>query len=191
MGLFNANAVQSEEMAGLLLAQDLLSQSAALQTLLEAANSTEAESLIVVGPNEPPFNGESYAVDELENRLAWAQLYPQREGSLLVSKSLGVGGRPEIEGIFLLHVRRQVRQSEYQNISGRNDAWKYFTDQTSAMCEDFARLLDESVTNATLRGSQIKRVAVPLYNNHADHETQGIFIFADYQINWGDNTHQQ
>lgn len=191
MGLFDDSDVQSEELSALLLVQSLLASSTALQTLLEAEDQAQAESLIVIGPSEPPWNGVSYTVDELENRRAWAQVYPQREGSLLVSKSLGVGGRPEIEGMFLLHVRRQVRAEEYKAATGRNDVWKYFTDQTSAMCEEFAVALDESVTSATLRGSQIKRLSVPLFNNSSEHPTQGIFIFADYVINWGDQTHSQ
>lgn len=191
MGLFDENDVQSEEMAALLLAQDILSTSDALQTLLQAADAATAKALIVVGPNDPPYNGVSYTVDELEDRIAWAQVYPEMEGSLLVGKSLGVGGRPEIEGIFHLHVRRQILQSEYGQYRGRADAWKYFTDQTSAMCEDFGRALDESVTNATLRGSQIKRLNIPLFNNSTEHKTQGIFVFADFAINWGDSTRGQ
>ncbi len=57
------------------------------------------------------------------------------------------------------------------------------------MCEDFGAALDESVTNAGLRGSAIRRLQIPLFNNRTDHKDQGIFVFTDYHINWGDNTH--
>ncbi len=189
MGLFDDTDVQSEEMAAMLLVQTILSGSAGLATLLEAADVPTAKSLIVIGPEDPPYNGEAYTVNELEGRIAWAQLYPEKDESLVVGKSLGVDGRTEISGVFRLHVRRQVRQSEYGATQGRSDVWKYFVDQTSAMCEDFGAALDESVTNAGLRGSAIRRLQIPLFNNRTDHKDQGIFVFTDYHINWGDNTH--
>ncbi len=185
MGLFNANDIQSQEFSALLLVQDILSASTALQDLLEAANSTEAESLIVVGPSEPPWNGESYTFDELSGRRAWAQIYPDRGESFRVRRSNTNDGRVEGGGKFRLHIRRQVRPEEYAAASGRNDVWKYFSDQTSAMCDQFAAALDETVTSATLRGTEIARMEIPLFNNQTEHATQGIFIFSDYGILWG------
>lgn len=181
MGLFDANDEQSEEVAALFTVQDLLSQSEALQTLLEAEDASTAKSLIVVGSSEPPRNKTGYTVGELEDRLAWCQLYPKLdEDSFLCSWSKAVGATPEKEGFFRLHVRRQIRGVEYDQPESRNDVWKYFTNQTSLMCEQYITAADYNV-----RTKQIKRVQGPVFNRKEDHPAQGIFVFADFLIPWG------
>lgn len=182
MGLFSGSDEQSEEMAALLSAQTLLSTCSALQKLLEApGDATTTKSLIVVGSSEPPWNGEDYTVDELLNRIAWAQLFPKlSEDSFMCTWSKAVSATPEKEGFFRLHVRRQIRESEYAAPSGRNDAWKYFVNQTSLMCEQMV-----AATDLNLRAHQIKRIQGPLFNNQTAHADQGIFVFADFIIPWG------
>ncbi len=187
MALFDANDVQSEEMNCLLQAQDLLSQSTALQGLFEVSSAAAAAALIIVGPSQPPWNNESYTVGELENQMIWAQLYPKLDtDSFITTWSKAVAATPEKEGFFRLHIRRQVRASEYANPNGRNDIWRYFLDQTSRACEEYVEN-----TDLNLRSQQIKRVQGPLFNNQTTHEEQGIFIYADYLIPWGGSEHSE
>lgn len=186
MALFNANDVQSEEMAALIKAREILSTSEALQTLLEAEDAPTAKSLIVVGSSEPPRNGEAYTVGELEDRLAWCQLFPKLdEDSFLCTWSKAVAATPEKEGFFRLHIRRQIRGMEYDQPESRNDCWCYFLDQTSAMCEQYIIAADMNLLT-----HQIKRVQGPLFNRKEDHPTQGIFIYADFLIPWGGSENQ-
>ncbi len=186
MGLFSANDEQSEEMAALLQAQAILSNCEALQTLLEAEDASTSAALIVVGSSEPPLDGEAYTVGELEDRLAWCQLFPKLdEDSFLCTWSKAVAATPEKEGYFRLHVRRQIRGLEYDGPESRNDVWKYFLNQTSLMCEQFIESAD-----LNLLTKQIKRVQGPVFNRKEDHPTQGIFIFADFLIPWGGSESQ-
>jgi hypothetical protein len=185
VALFNETTAKSncEEIAAFFRMREILSGCTGLQTLLEAADASTAKSLIVTGPTEPPFNQEAYTVGELENRIAWAQLFPKLDqDSFMVTWSKGVGATPEKEGFFRLHVRRQVRQAEYQAIGGRADAWLYFFYLTSWMCEQYVE-----ATDLNLRSEQIKRVQGPMYNvvHQANWPEFGYFVYADFLIPWG------
>jgi hypothetical protein len=189
VALFNETPARSncEEIAALFRTREILGATASLQTLLEATDATQAESLIVVGPCDPPLNGEAYTIDELENRIAWAQIFPRLDAdSLLVTWSKAVGGTPEKEGFFRLHVRRQVRQAEYNDLRGRADVWLQFLYLTSWMCEEYIEAAD-----LNLRTQQIKRLQGPWFNRFEDRTTQGIYVYADFLIPWGGSEHSE
>jgi hypothetical protein len=188
MPLFDSNSVQSEEAAAILRTQEILSGLGSLQTLLEAVgNATTAKTLIIIGPLEPPYDNESYTIDELEDRIAWAQLFPQlSQDSLLVTRSRAVGATPEKEGFLRLHVRRQIRELEQQAPGGLTDAWLYLLDQTSRMCEQFVEAADLNLDN-----KHIKRVQGPRFNLKKDESSQGRYVFADFLIAWGGSEHDE
>lgn len=188
MGLFDEAAARAaaEEIAGVYTTRDLLADCAALRTVLEAADPTASKLLIIIGTTEPPWNGEAYEIGELESRIAFCQLYPKlSEGSLLVVRDTG-GTTPKKEGYFRLHVRRQVRRSEYEAPDGRNDVWRYFWYLTSLMCEQFVLLTDENTNNPGLVERQIRRDGGPAYNiPHQDNWPEfGYFLFANFLMTW-------
>jgi hypothetical protein len=183
MPLFDSSAPLSEEMAAMYRARTLLSQSTALQELFEADSEAEALALILPGPMDPPLapDQETYTVDELEGRIGYAQIFPQPdENSIAVIRSRAVGAISEKTGIFQLHVRRQVRDAEYNAANGRRERWLYVTDRTSRILEQFIEAAD-----LNLASSQIVRLAPPMYNPRADWPTQGRFLFVDFAISWG------
>lgn len=182
MGLFDEDDVQSEEMDALLRAQTILSTCSALQTLLETpGDASSAKSLIVIGSQQPPLDGEAYTVGELEGRIAWCQLIPRiSQQSFMASWNDGVGSATVVEGFFFLHIRRQVRESEYMTAAGRNDPWKYFLDQTSSMCVQYVEAADYN-----LLSRQAQRISGPDYNTYEASPAQGRFLFADFLIPWG------
>ncbi len=193
MGLFDETAARntvatgSEEISNAFTTVDILAACTSLQTLLESANSSEAKSLIVIGTTEPPLNGEAFTVGELENRIAWCQLYPKLdEASYLVSRNVG-GVSPKKEGYFRLHIRRQVRRSEYEAIDGRNDVWRYFWWKTSLLAEQFVKATDEVTQNAGLVEKQMRRDGGPAFNleHQANWPDDGYFLFANFLIPWG------
>lgn len=188
MALFDETAARSaaEEIAGVYTTRDLLADCSALRTVLEAADAAASKPLIIIGTTEPPWNGESYAIDELESRIAFCQLYPKlSEGSLLVQRNTG-SVSPKKEGFFRLHVRRQVRRSEYDAPDGRNDVWRQFWYLTSLMCEQFVLLTDETTNNPGLVERQIRRDGGPAYNMpHQDAWPEfGYFLFANFLLTW-------
>jgi len=178
--LFDENAPQSEEAAAIYTARTLLSQTTALQQLLEAADAATAKLLIIPGPLDPPVVGETFTIDELEGRIAYCQIHPPFDDSLLVGRSRAVGAVSEKEGLFRLHVRRQIREAEYKAVGGRRDVWLYFLDRTSRMCEQFIEAAD-----LNLASQQIKRAKGPLFNPQEDHAAQGIHLWADFVLSWG------
>lgn len=183
MSLFTT--AQSEEVSALQTAQTLLSQCSALQTLMgTAGDSTATLAKGVLGPMDPPHDHEAFERMQEEAALAWWQLYPQLEDGALVSMSAAVGATPEKEGLFHLHVHRHVRAKEYADTNGRRDAWLYFLDQTSRMKEEFIAAAD-----LNLFAGRIARDKGPFYNPLADHQAQGIFLFADFTIQWGGSEH--
>jgi hypothetical protein len=175
----------SEEVAALLLAQDILSGCSALQTLFEVGSAAAAEARLLLGPADLPWNGEHYTLEEILPVIAWGQLFPRQEESLLVAQSRAVATTPEKEGVFHLHLRRVVRQNEYIALAGRRDAYLYFLDKTSRIAEQFVIAADESVQNGCLRGHQIKRRRGPFFNPKDDHEQNGIHIWAEFELSWG------
>lgn len=188
MGLFDETAARtaSEEIASVYTTRDLLSNCAALRTLLEAVDSSAAKPLIIIGTTEPPWDGESYSIDELENRIGFCQLYPKlSEGSFLVTRNTGQV-TPKKEGYFRLHVRRQVRQAEYLATDGRNDAWRYFWYLTSLMQEQFVVLTDEATNNPGNIERQIRRDGGPAYNlGHEENWPEfGYFLHASFLLPW-------
>lgn len=179
--LFDTEAPESEEAAALLYTRTLLSQSAAFQELVDVNTEALALRQIVVGPAPPPFNGESYTIGEIKNRFGFAMLHSQIEDdSLLVSRSRAVGCVPEQEGLFRLHVRRLVRAAEYNDDNGRQNAYLFFLDRTSAMVAQMV-----TAAELALNCEQIKRRRGPLFNPSTDFESQGIYLWADFVISWG------
>jgi hypothetical protein len=180
--LFNVNEPLSVEVEALYLARDVLSQSTALQELLEVGrDAAGAARLIVVGPHDPPFNGESYTVSELQNRFCYAQMLPQlEEESMTALRAGGVGALSEPEGSFQLQIRRQVRKRElYNTTNGRRDVYLYFLDRVSRMCEEVVEIDHIGMTFKSIR-----RRRGPLFNPDADQEAQGMFVWADFTITW-------
>lgn len=181
MSLFDPNAPSSEEAAALVTTRTLVSQSASFRELVEAADATAALARIFLGPSPPPFDGESYSVEEQQALFGFALLHPQiEEDSLLVSRSRAVGCVPEQEGLFRLHVRRLVRAAEYADDDGRADAWLFFADRTAAMCAEMV-----TAAELALNCQQIKRRRGPVYNPEADFSSQGIYVWADFLVSWG------
>jgi len=180
--LFNVNEPKSVELTALYQARDVLAQSTALQEILEVGLDVAAASrLIIIGPDDPPFDGESYTVSELVNRHAYAQLMPQLdEESMSAMRAGGVGALSEPAGSFHLQVRRQVRTFErYNTTNGRRDVYLYFLDRVSRMCEQVVELDQIGVTMRS-----ISRRRGPLFNPEADREAQGTFVWADFAITW-------
>lgn len=181
MALFDHDSPLSEEPAALYRCRELLSACTAAIELLEVASAAEAKLLIVPGPADPPTDGQAFAVDELEGRIAYAQLYPDpSDGSLAVIRSRAVGCVSEKAGVFRLHFRRMVREAEYNATNGRWDAYFYFLDRTTRVCEQLVEAAD-----LNLAVSQINRVAGPLFNHRDDWPTQGIQLWADFLVHWG------
>lgn len=181
MALFDENDPQSEEAAALLKTRLLLCQCPALVELLEAADMDEAKALIVIGPHEAPSTGETYTIGQLENRIAYCQLFPTLDDNgYLATRSKAVAAISEKAGLFHLQIRRQVRAAEFNADDGRRDVYLYFLDRTSRMAEEFIELAD-----LNLASEQIQRRAGPLFNPLTDRESQGLFIFADFLIRWG------
>lgn len=187
MALFDDDASLSEEVAALTTARELLAATTPLQELLEAATQNEALALILPGPLAPPQDGDVFTIGELENRIAYAQIHPQLdEDSYLATLSRAVGNIAEKEGLFHLHIRRQIRQREWNEPNGRADIYLWFLDRTSKMCEDFIEAAD-----LNLNAQQIKRRRGPLFSAITDRAAQGLYIWADFIIPWGGSERNQ
>lgn len=180
MPLFDPTAPLSEEPAALYRCRELVSQCSATIALFEVANAAAAKLLIFPGPAAPPLDGQAFTVSELQNQLAWGQLYPHEEESLLVSRSLAVGAVSEKAGLFRLHLRRQVREAEYNATDGRWDTYMYFLDRTTRIAEQLVEAAD-----LNLAVSQVKRLHGPLFNHQDDWPTQGIVLWVDFLVAWG------
>lgn len=181
MALFDPQSPSCEEAAALYTARTLLSQSSALQQLFEVDDDDEALPLIIPGPVDPPLDGETYSIDELVDTICYAQLYPNPdEDSLLVIRSKAVGAVSEKEGFFRLHIRRQIRESEWAATGGRQDVFLFFMDRTGRMCEQFIEAADLNLASESIR----RRVG-PLFSRSGDTESQGRCIWADFLISWG------
>jgi len=181
MPLFDPLEPRSEEPAALYRCRELVAATEAAQELLEVESNEDAEALIFPGPPEPPLDGESYTIAELEGKIAWGHIRPATEqDSLLVSRSLAVGAISEKEGYFCLHFHRQIREVEYNAANGRWDCYLYFMDVTGAICEQLVEAAD-----LNLAVSQVKRLRGPFFNPQTDWPAQGKFLWADFIIAWG------
>lgn len=181
MPLFDANNPLSEEPAALARCRTLLANTTALIALLEAADAAEALTRITIGPMAPPADGQAFTPDEATNAFAWAQLIPwAEEESLIVSRSNAVGAVSEKAGLFRLHIRRHVREAEFNAAGGRTDVYLYFLDRTTRVCEQLVEAAD-----LNLAVSQVKRLFGPVFNPSDDWPTQGMFVWADFLIAWG------
>lgn len=192
MPLFDSSNPSSVEFATLYAVRETLADCAAMRELLEAADATIAKKLIIPGPMDPPFDGETFKVDELEERICWAQVYPPvEEESTIVAPSRAIGISSK-EGFFKFHIHRQVRKAELAEPGGKTDVWSFFGDRVSKMIEEFIDLADSAITNARgLWVPSIKRTKGPMFNPSTDESGQGRFIWCDLVIPWGGGEHAE
>jgi hypothetical protein len=181
MPLFTPATAKGEEAAALYTCRSLISQCSTMQELCEVASSAAALAKISPGLPDPPADVQGFTIDELEQRLVLTMLYPHfEEGGLIVAMSKGVGCVSEKEGFFKWHIRRQIRDVEYNAPNGRWDVYMYFLDRTGHICQQLVELAD-----LNLMISQIKRTAGPVFSHVDDQPTQGRYIWADFLIRWG------
>lgn len=188
MPTFDPQSPLSEEVAAIYHARDLLSQLPAVQEILGTTGDPVATlPLIIPGPIDPPRDGQTFAVADLQNQPAWAQIHPLLdEDSLLVTRSRAVAAVSEKEGLFRFHLHYQVRQLDLHQDGGRQNIYLWFLDRSSRVCEEFVELAD-----LNLASHQIKRRKGPLFNPLADQPTQGTFLWADFLIAWGGSEHAE
>lgn len=190
MPLFDPTAlftnVHAEEPDALYTLRNLLATCTALQELFEVGTTAAAKELIFPGPIEPPADGQAFTIDELESRIAYAQLYAPDEESLRIDRSKAVGAVCEKTGVFRLHMRRQIREAEYNAADGRWDVYFYFLDKTTKTIEQVVEAADYN-----LRAWQALRVRGPLFNHRDDWPSQGRVIFVDWDIRWGGSEHAE
>jgi len=179
MPLFDPDNPASEEAAVYYRLKTLIGAIDHFATLVDV-DPSETASRIFIGPMEDPFDGEAYNAAELKEMFGWCQLVPPDEDSLVVSQSIGTDMPPNKAGTILMLMQRHVRDAEFNDTGGRQDAYLSFMDLTSGILESLMTTL-----KAEWWYQQIRRVSGPHYNAREDWATQGRFLMATFAIQFG------
>lgn len=182
MPLFElASALSCEVVAAHQLA-DRLSETTGIQQLAEATDSTEALESVTVGISEDPFSEEGYERDELENRHFVARVFAEVEGSHLTGQAPEAMGNPREGGVFLVYLRRQVRESEE-----RSDAYKFFWDRVSSIGPAVILASEQDLENPqNYRFTLADRQIGPAFGERREVGEQGYYLVAELAFTWGD-----
>lgn len=185
MPLFDPNNPASEEAAIYYRLKTLIGAIDEFATLVDV-ESADTAARIFIGPMEDPFDGEAYATDELAEMFGWCQLVPPDEDSMAVSQSIGTGQPPNKSGTVLMLFQRHVRDSEFNETGGRQDAYLSFMDLTSGICESLLTTLQDEWWY-----QQIRRVSGPHFNAREDWEAQGRMLMAVFAVDYGTESARQ
>lgn len=179
MPLFDPNNSVSEEAAVYYRLKEIIGGIAHFATLVDVDPSATADR-IFIGPMEDPFDGEAYKADELKEMFGWCQLVPPDEDSMAVSPSIGVGAPPNKSGTILALFQRHVRDTEFNDAGGRQDAFLSFMDLTSGIAESVMTNLKDEWWYQSFR-----RASGPHYNPRTDWPAQGRMLMAMFAIDYG------
>lgn len=175
MPLFDPNSPASEEAARFFRLKEVV---ASLTEFAELSgfSGDQIAAHVFIGTMKNPFNGESFEKEEMIELFCWCQIAPPEDDSFEVSESDRTSV-PNKSGVTELRFRRHVRDNEYFEDDGGQDAYLFFMDRTSRIAERIIESLD-----GTCNDKRIRRIDGPYYNPREWWESQGRFLFADFAI---------
>jgi hypothetical protein len=91
-------------------------------------------------------------------------------------------GNPREGGVFLVYLRRQVREEEE-----RSDAYKFFWDRISAIGPAVVLASEQSLIEPrNFRFTLADRQVGPAFGERRTEGAQGVFLIAQLAFTWGD-----
>jgi hypothetical protein len=182
MPLFEIETALSCELPAAYQLADRLSDTEAIQHLAETVEADEAYEHIIVGIAQDPFDGETYSIEELENRHFVAHIYAEKENGHVSGLSPAAMDTPRQGGVFKLYLCRQVRESE-----DPIDVYNFFWDRISAIGPAVMLAAEQDLSYPhNYRFQQVNRALGPEQTARRTEGATGKRLEALLTFAWGD-----
>lgn len=132
MALYTTAGAMSEDAPAAEALADRLSECLAYQSLTNTSDAASALLSIVVGPGEPPWDGESFGEDELAQRHCWANVFPPEDGNASVFLGAGVDELYQ-SGAIVIEVCWMPEGVYLNDDNGPRDCYLFFWDRVAAL----------------------------------------------------------
>lgn len=180
--LFNLAGALSCELQAAYQLRDILSELEAIQNLAETHSIADTLDKITVGIAADPMDGEAFDKWELDQRHFIARVYAEVESSHLAGLGQETVGNPREGGVFLLYLRRQVRDTEE-----RSDVYSFFWDRVSAIGPALILASEtDLVSDNNYRFADVERIVGPAFGERRTEGEQGAHLLALLSVTWGD-----
>lgn len=160
----------------------VLSGCTAYQSLTGVGQSAALDT-IVVGPGEPPWDGEAFTEEELAQRHCWANIFSPGDGGASVFLGEGVDELNQ-QGVCLLEVHWVPAAAHKNETNGGQDCYRFFWDRTGALKNQIwsgAYATD----NQCPRVQQIDELGFG-WNTEDREAAEGAMLSCGFRVMWGD-----
>ena len=157
-----------------------VANSAAFQWVTETANAADAGKFVFGEQKDEPLDGETYDKSELENQLAYAQVYSTNEGPY--GKQRSATNRFEPFGSIVIFVERLVREADQNITDAPEQTHRWFKNRMGDLVDEVIAYIDNN------GGPFIRTVAVtdgPGLNSRDRWQQQGMWQGIEWSIDWG------
>lgn len=161
----------------------LLADCTSFQRLADVADAAAAAEHIVLGVGAAAWDGVRFTQEQLESVFCQGHLYPPDEDESAVSSAEKSLAAPLTGGEFRLTLRRLVRESEVPDQARRNNFFLWFFDECEALREELVTL---SLARHCPRLRWVKRDGAPAYCSIESETGQGLYVWCEFVIAWGD-----
>lgn len=182
MALYTAAGALSVDVPSAVQVAELLSATAAYEDLTGLSGS-DALATIVVGPGEPPWDGEAFTEEELAYRRAWCNVFNATDAGGSVFLGEGVNELNQ-QGVCQLEVHWKPAAAHLNDTNGAQDCYRYFWDRTSAIKNQLWAAVYGSATQCP-RIQQIDEIGMGWTSDERE-TVEGAMLSCGLRVMWGD-----
>lgn len=183
MPLYTADTARSTDVPCAVELADRISETQAYKDLTGTTSDAAALATIVVGPGEPPWDGEAFTETEIRQRHCWANIFAPGDGGSGAFLGTGVNELNE-SGTCQVELTWSPTEADLAADNGAQDCYRFFWDRITALKPE----IWEAVYGSEFQCPRVQSIDLQGFGWTSDEReaAEGACLGASFLVSWGD-----